>query len=230
MDTRFLQPEVSDASEVLHLKLWEGTAFDYSLNGNNGTAANTTVSDKGYTFDGADSIITVPADTTIDINGKTVLSTSAWINPASDGEGNLARILDKQAAAAGYVVYISAEAGGLIKVTALIYHDGVADATAVSNATIIPINVWSHVAFVYNEDSAKKIKIYLNGGLQILGTNTAGVGAVDDDSAIDLTIGNNAILDRTFDGIISDVRIYNTARTATQIRDFYNQTRWRYGV
>ncbi|KKN78888.1 hypothetical protein LCGC14_0346600, partial [marine sediment metagenome] len=31
-------------------------------------------------------------------------------------------------------------------------------------------------------------------------------------------------------GQIDDVRIYTTARTAAQVKDFYEQTRWRYGV
>ena len=221
MDTRFLQPEVSDASEVLHLKLWEGTAFDYSLNGNNGTAANTTVSDKGYTFDGADSIITVPADTTIDINGKTVLSISAWINPASVGEGNLGRIVNKFAGTVGYVAYVQNEAGGFVELYCTITHDGVANATAITNP-IAPINTWSHLSFVYNEDSAKKIKIYLNSSLVTLDTNTAGVGAVDDDSAIDLTIGNTAALTRTFDGSIANIMIFDHALTPFEVERLYN--------
>ena len=37
MKLKYLPPEISDASEVLHLKLWEGTAFDYSLNNHPGT-------------------------------------------------------------------------------------------------------------------------------------------------------------------------------------------------
>jgi len=355
METKYLQPEVSDASEVLHMKLWEGSLFDYSLNGNSGTwygtdlvvdgamtdsanwtdpgtwtvalgvatrtanAADLTLTPavalslmvgKTYTitfdftstagalsvtsldglqtlgiytfgadadgtktitailtgndlinftanatyagtvdnvsiklntvqgsypgvrFDGVGSIVTVPADATIDINGKTVLSVSAWINPASDGEGDLARIVDKAAGgSAGYLFHVQAEAGGLVELRCVVYHDGVADATAITDP-VVPINIWNHVALVYNEDSALKIKLYLNGTLITLATDTpaTALSSIDDDSAVNLAIGNIADTSRTFDGLISDVRIYNTARTAAQIKDFYNQTRWRYGV
>ena len=184
----------------------------------------------GGEFDGADSIMTVPADPTIDINGKTVLSISAWINAASDGEGNLGRIIDKTTGTTGYFMQVEAEAAGFVKLEGLVYHDGAADARAITNAAIVPINIWSHVSFVYNEDSAKKIKIYLNGVLQALGTDTAGVGTVDDDSAIDLNIGNAVGVDRTFDGIISDVQIYNKALSAEEVLSIYSQTRGRYGV
>jgi len=230
-------------SLVAHYRLDEssGTLIRDSIGNNNGTWAGTgaqaiTIADSplssAIVFDGGtpgDDVITVSADPSIDINGKTVLSISAWINPASVGEGNLGRIVNKFAGTVGYVAYVQNEVGGFVELYCTITHDGVANATAITNP-IAPINTWSHLSFVYNEDSAKKIKIYLNSSLVTLDTNTAGVGAVDDDSAIDLTIGNIATLTRTFDGIISDVRIYNTARTAAQIRDFYNQTRWRYGV
>lgn len=230
---KLLQPEVSDASEVLQLKLWDGfettnTVFDYSLNGNSGTVSGATITDKGLLFDGSTDKVVVPADPTIDINGKTVLSISAWINPASDGEGNLGRIVDKGALGlTGYYLLVRNEGVGV----------GLEFAIALSGDNVsaqidagVPLNIWTHVVATYNEDGDKKGKIYVNAILQSLDVNTPGTGVVSDDSAVDFAIGSEEGGQRAFDGSISDVRIWPNARSAIQIRDFYEQTRWRYGV
>ena len=222
-------------SLVAHYRLDEssGTLIRDSIGNNNGTWAGTgaqaiTIADSplssAIVFDGGtpgNDVITVGADPSIDINGKTVLSISAWINPASDGEGNLGRIVNKFAGTVGYLAYVQNEAGGFVELYCTITHDGVANATAITNP-IAPINTCSHLSFVYNEDSAKKIKIYLNSSLVTLDTNTAGVGAVDDDSAIDLTIGNTAALTRTFDGSIANIMIFDHALTPLEVERLYN--------
>ena len=46
-------------------------------------------------------------------------------------------------------------------------------------------------------------------------------GAINDDSANDFIIGNNAAGSRTFDGILNDVRFYNTALSSTDIWKLY---------
>ena len=248
-DLELLQPEVSDVSETLHLKLWDGfnaplvagsidgEVFDYSMNDNAGVIDKddtvTVYADRGFSFDGADSLITVAADTTIDVNGRTVFTLSAWINVASDGEGNLGRIMNKTdgtVLTTGYSFNVREEVAGFVKLYINVQH-AVTDMTAVTDDAVIPIDTWTHVAATYNESADGKGKLYVNGTL-ITSTDQAGnvIGTPSDDSADDLVIGNSVDLDRTFDGSISDVRFFNTARTAAQIRDLYNQTRWRYGV
>ena len=244
---KYLNPEVADASLVAHYKLWagfekpvvagvsDGSVFDYSLNGNSGVIdkdnAVTVPAYPGFSFDGADSLITVAADPTIDANGKTALSISAWINPASDGELNNGRIVGKTGlGTTGYKFIVSNDNAAAVKLESTIFHDGVADSVAVTNTLPVALNTWSFVAMVYNEDGAKKIKIYVNSVLIALSTDTAGVGTIDDDSALALIIGNETGVNRTFDGLIDDVRIWPNARSAIQMRDLYNQTRWRYSV
>ena len=244
--------EVSEASEVLRLKLWtgferpivagvsDGTVFDYSLNGNTGTIdkddAVTVPVYPGFSFDGADSLITVAFDSTIDANNKAQFSISAWINPASDGENNTGRIVDKRdsiaASTVGYLLLVQSEASSAVKLNFFVHHANT-DSQTITTNPVLPINTWSHVAAVYNEDGVGKGKLYVKGVLETLGTDIAGdvIGVPADDSAVDLTIGNaTADTARTFDGKIDDVRIYNISRTAAQMRDLYEQTRWRYGV
>ena len=245
MKLRFLSPQVSDASEVLHLKLWDGftlpvvagvsdgTVFDYSLNGNEGVIdkdnAVTVPAYPGFSFDGANSLITVAADSSIDANAKTALTISVWINPASDGENNFGRIIDhaNDATTLGYLFRVDSESGNFVNCFFKIVTSGTDIGIELASA-LIPLNQWSHIVFTHDTGGDNKARIYLNGIL--MATDTASTGTYSDDSAETLIIGNTSVGSRTFDGSISDVRIYNTARSAAQIRDFYNQTRWRYGV
>ena len=192
MERKYLPPEVSDASEVLHLKLWEGTIFDYSLNGfagtlSGGTGTPTSVP-PGFEF--------VAASTQyIDLGqGPTsVKSVSIWIKQDDIAANEFPIDLDGTS-------YLSIETG---KVTvngftaAILYVNG---AVGVSGTTTIAANTWSHIVI----------------------TDTTA------EDAADLDIGR--VTAAYYDGFISDVRLYSTVRTPAQIRDFYNQTRWRYGV
>ena len=194
MKLRFLPPQVSEASEVLHLKLWEGTIFDYSLNSIAGTLSGGTGTPSSIppAFD------FVAANTQyIDIGtGPEIVRTiSLWINQ-DDVAGNEYPIdlngTDYLSIESG-VVTVNGSAGHIL------YVDG---AVTTSGATTIDAT-WHYIAIT---NATKK-------------------------SATDLDIGRADIAPAVYyDGLISDVRLYTVVRTAAEVRDFYNQTRWRYGV
>ncbi len=222
-------------SLVAQYKLNErsGTSIADFVGTNTGTSANAVSpvagpgDDTGLLFNGSNDKITVVADPFIDINGKTTLSISAWINPSSDGERNVGRICDKTAAtAAGYHFEVRNEVGSQIGLRFVIIHDGATNTDAqVDNGVVL--NTWSHVAVIYNEDSAKKGKVYINGVLQSLDNDGAGDGTIIDDSTVDLTIGNRDNAgdpDTTFDGTISDVRIYDEALSQNRIVQIMNES------
>ena len=241
-----ISERVNTVGLVAHYKLWagfttapianvsDGTVFDYSLNGNEGVIdandAVTLPAYPGFSFDGADSKITVPADPSIDANGKTALTISVWINPASDGEGGFGRILDKFDVAgtptAGYAFFLESEAASKVIIRVLLIHAGFSN--DVRSGVVVPINTLSHVAYVYNEDGGKEGKLYLNGEILTLSIDQDGTGDVQDDSAVDLTIGNATAISRTFDGLIDNVMIFNTAKSAAEIKSIYEVTRGRY--
>lgn len=175
--------------------------------------------DTALLFDSAGDNITVPADPSIDANGKSQLSISAWINPASDGSGVVARILDKNnGGATGYYLSVDPEVAGSVPIKSVIRHATTA-MTVVSNA-VVPLNEWSHIVLTYNETGTGNGKLYLNGDLLALDTDTAGdaAGTLSDDSAVGLVIGSNDDGDRPFDGLIDDVKIYNVALTAAEAK------------
>ncbi len=212
-------------SLVAQYKLDEktGTAIADFVGTNPGTSANTVVpiagpgNETGLVFNGTDDVIAVGANSVIDANGKTALTITAWINPASDGGGNAARMLDK-----GYYFYITNESSGVVHLRFSLIMAG-ADVGSVKNGGVT-LNKWSHVAAVYNEDGNKKGKLYIDGFLQSLDVDIAGVDAVSDDSADDLRIGNTDVGSSGFDGSISDVRIYDEALSQNRIVQIMNES------
>lgn len=210
----------------------DGSVFDYSLNGNVGVIdkdnAVTLPAYPGFSFDGADSLITVAADPSIDAFGKTALSISAWINPSSDGENDEGSIVSK-INIPGYKFAVSGELGGFVSLGANLLMLG--DNINTKKANVIPINQWSHVAIVWFEGGIKKGKLYHNGVLLTgLSSDSTGTGTPADDRAVDLIIGDQEDATRAFDGLIDDVMIYETSKSAAEIKSIFEQTRWRYGV
>jgi len=193
MDKRRLHPlEVSDAAEVFHMKLWEGTIAEYPFNSYAGTLSGGTGTPTphapGFVFDAAKTQY-------IDIGAgpASVKTVSRWIKQ-DDISGN-EYPLDLNGTS-----YLSIESGVVTVngfTAATLYVNGAVGETGVSTIKAL---VWNHIAI----------------------TDTTAVNATD------LDIGR--VTAAYYDGSISDVRLYSTVRTAANIRDFYNQTRWRYGV
>jgi hypothetical protein len=68
------------------------------------------------------------------------------------------------------------------------------------------------------------VKIYKN-GVALGATFTDGVGSRVVDTSNPMIIGNRGNLNRTFDGFIDDVRVYNRVLTLSEIRQLYNMGR-----
>ncbi len=85
------------------------------------------------------------------------------------------------------------------------------------------IGTWYHVAGSYNHVTGA-ITLYVNGS-QVASSTIATGGPFNAGANADLGIGSTNAKNNTsgfFDGVIDEVRIWNTARTATQIANNYN--------
>ena len=188
------------------------TMYDTSGQGNNGTitagASDGFVKDqlgragKAYNFDGADTKI----DTGSDMIGTEAVTIVARIYPESLGEGAQGRIISN-----GKTIFRLANVDRL-----KFSSDG---STLAEIPTSIQLNAWNHIVVTRNS-AGDETNFYINGVLsgspnQNSGTPTAGTSNV--------IIGNRDARDRTFDGSISDVRIYNYVLTPTQIRQIYER-------
>ncbi len=190
-----LKPEISDASEVLHLKLWESTIFDYPFNRYTGTLLGGTgtpvSSPPGFVFSATNTQY-------IDIGAgpASVKTVSLWIKQDDISANEYPIDLNG-------TDYLSVESGEVTVngfTAATLYVNGI---VGTSGVTSIAAGVWSHIVITDTTYS----------------------------NSSDLDIGRADIGPAVYyDGLISDVRLYSLVRTAANIRDLYEQTRWRYGV
>jgi len=164
----------------------------------------------GLDFDGADTtLVTNLTSNAPFISGFTM---SAWIKPDSLGE-TAGRILDK-----------AEGTNGVNGFNLYIYTNNVIRFTnnttfAVSANNSAPFSIWTHV--IITVTSAGTANFYINGLLS--GTANQAVGALSSiTTANPLTIGNlSTATDRTFDGLIQNVKVWNTVLTQAEIDKEY---------
>ena len=186
-----------------------GVALDKSGNGRNGnliSIATSTFYTKGvigqaFNFDGTNDRVTTASDSV----GTGVATVSAWVKPRSLGGAVSGRIIDNTKA------MFTATSSNRVAFTS---DGGTTVAFSASNA--MPFNTWKFVTVT--RDAVGVANIYVNGVLsgttnQSSGSPAAGAG---------LQIGDSSAGTATFDGLIDDVRIYNRALSATEIRQLYN--------
>uniref|UniRef100_A0A6M3IEL8 Putative lectin/glucanase superfamily protein n=1 Tax=viral metagenome TaxID=1070528 RepID=A0A6M3IEL8_9ZZZZ len=210
----------TDYGCVLYLPFEEGagtTVYDQSQMGNDGvfgasTAAPTWTSGKygkAILFDGANDLITVTDDTSLDLTSE--LTVSAWVNTNVRNEGGATYygIVVKKATSlwggGGYLLLLTPDGN---------WRFNIGDGASYQNATVVAeTDVWTHVVGVL---TSTHLHIYKNGvlGESTVRTKTPGV------SGTNLIIGKWAGY-ASFNGEIDDVRIYNRALSAEEIRNHF---------
>ena len=220
---------------VHHLAEATGTHYDSTAFHNDGTTVNVTDQaaagwvDGADEFDGTDDYVRVPDAPSLQF-GTDSLTAEAWIRPHSvpDATGG-ARIINNRGTGAGgsfrgYQFKIMDESGRWRFGEA-----GVDDATgnfmAYHGTTTYSYNQWYHVAMVYEADS--QLALYVDGATD----GTLAVGAYGDISNSLPTVigasiaheGSEAGDDRQFfDGVLDEVRLSNTARSAGWVSTSYH--------
>ena len=158
-------------------------------------------------FDGVDDKVTVPANALF--NSANTLTLEAWIN-ATQWKSQVFQgtIIGKDATnQSGYVLRCGAN--GKLSFTV---GNGGGTWTEVSSTSIMQTNIWYHVAGVFDNGT---MSIYINGVLA--GSTTSNSIAA---STVGLQVGESTgYPGRVFQGYIDEVRIWNVARTQTQIID-----------
>lgn len=191
----------------------QGTGSGISLNtGAVGTTTTYNVRgikpENGIDLDGTDDIISAGNSVASDLNGLSNVTVEAWVKPETTAglgviagnynypvNNNELQILLRRSGDA-YEFYVD---GGL-------GYEGV----ITSAGTVIP-GVWQHVAGTWDGTT---LRIYINGVELNSITTTNGSNLISTTNS--LVIGNNAI-NESFSGIIDDVRIWTTTRTATEV-------------
>jgi len=182
----------------------------------------------GRWFDKIDDFVEVTTSTaTQDIfdGGGTVL---AWINPASDGEGDLGRIFDKSAANAGWNFRVLGDDASKVQLAIYYYWSG-DNVYWHTTATEVTLNTWSLVGFSYDANlTTNRPLLYVNGVLVAFDEEVP-TGTRDSDAARDLIVGNAAGRGETFDGYIGEAWLYNRILPAAELLHMTKIGLWRYG-
>ena len=207
---------------------FNGNANDESGNGNNGFVDGATLSpdrfgnaDKAYSFDGVDDYILImdPIPDKLQIQNEITLS--AWIKLSQypTEMGLIAGSQNDQTASGASIFIDNRENPDGHNAPAGHIHFQIGDGSwhHSNTATVVPLNQWTLITATRkaNEDA----KIYFNGILQ----TSESVGWAGNISYSDcwFAIGKQKDLNRMFPGNIDDVKVYNRALSAEEIRQVY---------
>ena len=209
-------PAVADPDPGI-VGLWhlDGNANDSSGNGNDGTVIGASfVSgkfDEGLSFDGINDYVQVDDDDTLSTG--TALTVEAWVKPAATPSG-LEMVVGKWND--GYREYEVMLFDGKVRFYA---YSSVPGITYAESSTTLSVDMWYHVAGVYN---GSNLQVYINGSPD--GSPTAFTASIPNTDA-KLTIGAQYwgdVWGRHFTGLIDEVRIWDVALTAEQIEGSFN--------
>ncbi len=187
-------------------------AQDTSGKGNTGSLVNDPEwTDWALSFDGVDDYVACGSEQTLNFTGS--LTISACIRPQSFGQGGWGRIVDKGNGSTGYSFYLNSANNAIKYVT---YGSN----TVSSSAGVIELNKWQHVAVVYDESSGM-VTFYLDG--KEAGTTNYSTAPADSSNSL-LVIGIRGYdLNRAFDGLLDNVRLYNRALNADEVLNIFNK-------
>lgn len=210
---------------VLHMNGFttDSSSFDNDGVVNNAFDANGIIAGAAL-FDGVDGDVNLGSDSSIDdifAGGGTI---SAWINPASLGEGGFGRIADKANTSFG-----SNGDGWAFQVGGSGYlrfeHGFSSDFGAWRTSTgTVALNTWQHVVITFDASSASNDpRFFINGVEQTVTQLQAPSGSARSDAALDLKIGNRSTTStRTFDGLIDEVRISDGLTNSDEVAAQYD--------
>lgn len=184
-----------------------------------GSAEPVKLTDKhGYTFDGVDDYLEVAHNANQLLTGG--MTISAWIRPVSGGEGatsNGGRIVDKSTntnAVGGFRFNVANSTNTL--------RFQVNNGTEIASDTNFDRDsgMWQHVAVTVASDATTTF--YIDGVVSGTPGVTGALSGITTTTA--MRIGNRAGSDdRTFDGDIARLKIWDSDLTALQVKDLYQR-------
>jgi len=214
---------------VLYLPLWalEGRyitsvdAYKYLC-----TVAGALWRPNGRYFDGVNDYITIPHSASLSdffAGGGTI---EAWVNPASDGEGNKGTIVSKGGANLGWKFYVEQEAAGKVKLS-FRQNFSTTEGLWTTIATVVPINTWTHVTLEYDNGAVGNNPTFRVNGAAKANTETSTPAGTRYIGTYNPTVGGVGG-DFVFENLIGEVRIYSRTLVLSEIQHIYQATKWRY--
>jgi len=192
--------------------------LDYSVYRNHGTIHGATWTTGKFgsalSFDGEDDYVDCGNDESLNITDA--LTIEAWVKPAADISGSGTRVFLEKMNAYGLVYGFNA---GHLEV----YLGG---ATRILYPVTLYKNNWYHLVGVWEGSTTGNVYLYINGENVASGDYT---GSITSDHA--LQIGGGEAWSgawRYFNGTIDEVRIYNRALSAEEIKRLFEWSKSRH--
>jgi len=221
---------INTTGQIAETNLWvqdsDGDGL-YNPSVNNGTAAGTTVVAGKYgnarSFNGTSDYIAVPASSSLNLTGSLTLET--WFQYNGKGS-DWTRLVAKEVSPCadpwilwGLMMDNGVEGSQRFYFQAATQTPGQGGSTI--STTTAQVGTWYHLAGVYDK-TAQKVNIYINGLLE----GTPGSFNLDIPiNTSNMNIGRSALCGGGYaKGVFDDVRIYNYARSVSQIAEDMNKT------
>jgi len=206
---------IFDPYLVLYLPLYklDGVSFtSRDAYGHQCTATGALWTPQGRYFDGTDDTIDCGSASVLDaLTGNLTIET--WVYPNSSGEAGFGRVFEKGSSLDSFM-----GGAGVETINFTIKIGGVPK----TPSNTLTYKTWHHVVFHY--DGAEVLLTVDN----VRSAGVAASGAIDSHSASNLYIGNESSTNRTWDGLIGEVRVYSRALSPLEIHQNYLATKWRY--
>jgi len=170
-------------------------------------------------LDGNDDFVDMDNQTSLDIADTQDFTLEAWIYRDSfTTDDTVIAKKNDQTTAAGYILYIDDSTDDVNVVVS----DGT-DTFSMNGTLAITAIGWNHVVVVFDEDSATNSTIYVN-SLPDKESTSGTIGNVNSlTNAVDFRVGSESDSGEPFIGQIDNVKLYNYAANATQVKMFYNE-------
>lgn len=220
-----------------------GTAVtDLQGNATNGTLTTATYEEGAFRFDGTTGDLSFTKGASLDNlfdGGGTVI---VFFRPDSDGENSEGRLVDtSDSLDEGWWIAAVGDTSGAQQLRFQRNFDGSTGGTwtidlvtdPITGATVRPVLIgpWSCVAVAYDDSStANDPTFYLNAFTAAFTENTAPVGNPVSDAGNELVVGNRTADDRTYDGDVGVVLMFDRTLSAVEVQEVFNTFATRYGL
>lgn len=181
-------------------------------------------------FDSSDNSVAIAADSSINDITAEGFALVVWVFPLSVGEGNQGSIIDKMGSDdKGFRLYVTDQVGNFMQLIFQQGFSGSGNQKWFSGGLPIEINRWNRIAVTYNAGTVAGGTGLLNNPLiyhsfeneplrqlsTYIDVGTPPSGNLEAETNT-LYIGNNNGGSATWDGLISDVQLFNQERSVTQ--------------
>jgi len=190
-----------------------GTTVNNSVNSNNGTIAGATwssgaISNSGLSFDGVNDNVNIPNNSAFDIEQN--ITVMSWVKAS---ENKTSRIIQK-GDWDGWGLYQDLWAGWKVS----IYNQDNTGYSMDWGSGRPVLGQWYHLAYTYD---GSILKLYVDGVLK----NSLSISGKLKINTRPISFGSDNGNQKFFNGLIDEVYLYSRTLSATEIQNYYNQSK-----